>query len=158
MPECRKTTNESQPDNEGELQETIPGGSGFVRRFIDFLRGDRDRPYWVATRPAVTLAMIISLLGCTIIDGILTLELVEMGSDESNPVMRFFLGIGPGSFLIAKYVLTASGIPVLMIFKNHRLFRSCVCVGYLIPVFLGLYLVLIVYQIDMLGKLMANHP
>jgi hypothetical protein len=100
--------------------------------------------------------MIVALLGSTLIDGLLTLELIEMGSDESNPVMRFFLGIGPGAFLIAKYVLTASAIPVLMIFKNHRLFRTRFCVGYLIPLFLSLYFILIAYQIDLFVQLMTN--
>lgn len=101
----------------------------------------------------MTLAMIVALLGCTLIDGFLTLELIEMGSDEVNPVMRFFLGIGPESFLTVKYVLTASAIPVLMIFKNHRMFRTRFCVGYLIPMFLGLYFILIFYQVELLAHL-----
>ena len=50
------------------------------------------------------------------------------------------------AFLIGKYVLTAVGLPLLLIFKNHCLFGTRFRVGYLILVIVALYLVLIAYQ------------
>ena len=54
-------------------------------------------------------------------------------------------GIQP--FLVIKYALTAGGLPLLLIFQNHYLFGTRVRVGYLIPVTVALYAVLIGYQL-----------
>jgi hypothetical protein len=43
-------------------------------------------------------------------------------------------------------VMTAAGIPFLVLYKNHPMFGSRFRVGYLFPLFLGLYLVLLCYQ------------
>ncbi len=86
----------------------------------------------------------------SILDAAITLILIEDGCEEVNPVMGFFLSHGPLSFLMGKYVLTVAGIPVLLIFKNFYLFGTRLRVGYLIPIFIFLYAVLIGYQFTLL--------
>jgi len=63
-------------------------------------------------------AAITAILMLSIFDALLTLILIEQGSSELNPVMAFFLEYGPLPFIIAKYILTSSGVVVLLIFKN----------------------------------------
>ncbi len=92
------------------------------------------------------LAMIVALLGLTILDGVLTLELIDLNSEEINPVMAHLLHHGEFAFLMGKYILTATGIPFLVVYQHYRLFRTRFRVGWLLPVFLGLYLILLYHQ------------
>jgi hypothetical protein len=95
---------------------------------------------------AITLAMVVTLLGLTIVDGMLTLELLDFNSEEMNPFMDHLLKRGPLVFVLGKYVLTAVGLPFIVLYKNYRMFGTRFRVGYLLPVFIGLYLVLVAYQ------------
>jgi Domain of unknown function (DUF5658) len=95
------------------------------------------------------LALVVALLALTITDGILTLELLSMDSEEANPFMRYLLHRGPLAFLLGKYLLTAFGLPVLVVCGNHPMFGSRFRVGFLLPVFIGLYVVLIAYQLTL---------
>ncbi len=92
------------------------------------------------------LAMIVALLGLTILDGVLTLELIDLNSEEINPVMAHLIRRGDVAFLMGKYILTAIGIPFLVVYQHYPLFRTRFRVGWLLPIFLGLYLILLFYQ------------
>ncbi len=96
------------------------------------------------------MAVIVLLLVLSIVDAVITLILIEEGCEEVNPVMDFFLRNGPLSFLMGKYALTVAGIPVLLIFQHFYLFGTRFRVGFLIPVFIFLYAVLIGYQFTLL--------
>ena len=86
--------------------------------------------------------MIVGLLVLTIADGVLTIELLDISGEELNPFMAHLLDRGRLAFLAGKYILTAAGLPFLVVFKNYRLFGTRFRVGYLFPVFIGLYIVL----------------
>jgi hypothetical protein len=111
------------------------------------------RPYFVDRYPAMTLAFVLVLLVFTVVDGVITLHLVDVDCQEINPVMRYLLSKGPVPFLISKYAMTAAGLPILLIFKNYFLFGTRFRVNYLIPFFVGLYVALTVYQICLLQSL-----
>jgi hypothetical protein len=89
------------------------------------------------------------LLVLTIVDGMITIALLDRGFEEANPVMRFLLDRGTGAFFIGKYVLTALFLPVALIMNRYRLFGTGFRVGHFIPVVTGLYVILIVYQIGL---------
>jgi hypothetical protein len=107
---------------------------------------EHDQHYFVDRFPARTLVWIIVLLTLSISDAYITLILLENGCEEVNPVMDYLLNHGPMTFLVGKYFLTAAGIPVLLLFKNYFLFGTRFRVGYLIPLFVLMYVVLISYQ------------
>jgi hypothetical protein len=86
--------------------------------------------------------LVMALLVLTLVDGALTLHLVDSHHDEANPVMAILLRRGAGWFLLGKYALTAACVPWLVLWKNHGLFRTRFKVKYLLPVFVGLYLAL----------------
>ncbi len=90
--------------------------------------------------------MIVAILGLTLVDGLLTIELLEINSEEGNPFMLYLLSHGHTAFLLGKYVMTAAGIPFLVVYKNYPMFGSRFRAGYFLPLFLGLYLVLLCYQ------------
>jgi len=96
------------------------------------------------------LVLVALLLGLTVVDGVLTLVLLDTGCSEMNPVLRYLLGRGISPFFIGKYLLTAAGLPVLVAFKNYPLLGTRFRVGYLLPVFVGLYCILLGYQLWLL--------
>ncbi len=87
--------------------------------------------------------MIVTLLILSIVDGVLTLELLNLNSEEANPLMGHLLKQGPQAFLLGKYVLTSMGLPLIVVYMNHPMFGTRFRVGYLLPVFISLYIVLI---------------
>ena len=117
---------------------------------------DDDRPYLVDRVSASAFAASALLLVLTLIDGALTLVLLDHGYEEGNPVMRFFLGLGPAPFFAAKYALTAAFLPVALVLNRYRVFGVRVRVGQLVPVVAALYLVLIAYQVVLLRSSQAG--
>lgn len=115
---------------------------------------EHRRPYFADRFPATLFALIVAMLILCVVDAVLTLELLPRGGAEFNPLMGCLLERGIRPFLIGKYVLTAAGMPLLLIFKNHYLFGTRFRVGYLIPIIVALYLGLIAYQ----TLLMAGIP
>jgi hypothetical protein len=107
---------------------------------------ERQGAFFVDRFDAMTLAMIVSLLALTIVDGVLTIELLDMNSEEVNPFMAHLLTRGNSAFLLGKYILTATGLPFIVVFKQYPMFGTRFRVGFLIPVFVSLYLALAVYQ------------
>ncbi len=116
------------------------------QRALNRRTNEHEQEYFVDTYSAQTLFQIVLLLALSIVDAAITLLLIQTGCEEINPVMSHLLEYGLLTFLVGKYVLTAAGIPLLLVFKNYYLFGSHFRVGYLFPVFIGMYLCLIGYQ------------
>ena len=77
------------------------------------------------------LLMAILLLGTA--DAFLTLHHVYVNNaEELNPIMNFFLGIGPRIFFNVKYVLTALCLTVLCLHKNLPIVKYLLGVVFLI--------------------------
>ena len=112
---------------------------------------EREGPFFTDRFDALILAFIVAVLVLCIVDGVLTIELLDINSEEANPVMRFLLDRGYVPFLVGKYVITAAGLPFLAVYKNWPLFGTRFRAGFLLPVFLGLYLGLVAYQVHLLG-------
>ena len=82
------------------------------------------------------LLMAILLLGTA--DAFLTLYHVHVNNaEEMNPIMDFFLGIGPKMFFNVKYILTALCLTVLCLHKNLPI------VKYLLGAVLLIYFVIV---------------
>lgn len=84
------------------------------------------------------LILTLTVLGLSLLDAVLTLALLQRGAVELNPVMRYYLNHGPGTFVIVKYGLTAFALVILValhtiISLKYRilssiLFPSCILV------------------------------
>lgn len=108
---------------------------------------EHRRRYFVDRFSPVMFVLVMALLCLSLVDAVLTLCLLAEGSNEVNPLMDHLLQRGTLNFLLGKYILTAAGLPLLLIYKNHYLFGTRWRVGYVIPLVVVLYLVLIAYQI-----------
>jgi hypothetical protein len=125
------------------------------------LRGRRRRnrraeqhvePHFVDRFSSATFVLVLSLLGASILDAVLTIDLLRAGADELHPLMDRFLEHGIEVFLAIKYALTAGGLPLLLVFQYHYLFGTRIRVGHLIPVVVAMYAVLIGYQLVLLHR------
>jgi Domain of unknown function (DUF5658) len=138
------------PDRRGQPTRPLDalrlaGRRARIRRAME-----RQGAFFLDRFDALVLALIVSILGLTIVDGVLTIELLGSNCEEANPVMKYVLQHGYWPFFAVKYGLTALGLPFLLVFKNHLLFGTRFRVGYVFPVFLLLYLVLVAYEIHLL--------
>jgi hypothetical protein len=79
---------------------------------------DRSKTFLVDRYSPFFLAAIVSVLFLSVIDALLTLFLVNRGALELNPVMAYYIDLGPYSFLAVKYALTCIGIVSFLILRN----------------------------------------
>ncbi len=108
---------------------------------------DRRRTYFVDRFSPALWIGVLALVAGSLIDAVFTLHSLDRGGREINPLMGGLLRHGAAAFIAGKYLLTVLGLPLLLIFKNHRLFGGRVLVGQLIPACVALYAMLLAYQI-----------
>jgi hypothetical protein len=130
----------------GPLDALPPAGMRMRAR-----RGEEHaRPYFVDRFPAPLLVAIILLLIASMADAVITIRLIQAGGTEINPLMDLLLNRGVGPFMLGKFLLTAVGLPLLLVFGNFFIFGTRFRVKYLLTLFVGLYLALIIYQVFLL--------
>ena len=79
---------------------------------------DRQRVVILDRYSPKLFAVIVGILFLSLLDAVLTLYLMEHGSNELNPVMDYFLKKGPLIFTIAKYLLTSVAVIIFVILAN----------------------------------------
>jgi hypothetical protein len=121
------------------------GRRRYVRR-----ASERQQVHYVDHFPWLTLVWVLLLVAFTFIDGLLTLELLDAGCIEANPIMSKVLDHGPGHFFMVKYLLTTLGLPLLVFLSVRSWFK------YLLPGFVLLYVILMIYQLNLLHQLSAG--
>lgn len=90
---------------------------------------------------------ILLILFLSIIDGMLTLYLIERGATELNPVMDLFLQISPWAFVGAKYALTSLSLIALLAAQHTVLKRLNIRVRLLFPGFIVIFSGVILWEL-----------
>ena len=113
------------------------------------IRRDKDRSvhYYVDLYDLDEVLIFALILIITVTDAFLTLVLVGNGAAEQNYVMDYYLRLGPISFVIVKYLLTAVSLVWLLIFKNYPLIRGKLSVKTIMIGVAVTYLALITYEL-----------
>ncbi|MBI5409056.1 MAG: hypothetical protein HZA14_06790 [Nitrospirae bacterium] len=112
------------------------------RRKIIRRESDKDSCLFVDLYSTRLLLAVLSLLTLSCLDAYLTLSLLAKGSVvEANPLMAFFLDYGVFPFSVIKFVITASALIVLCLFKNVNITR------YGLPIAIKIYLLVIIYEL-----------
>jgi hypothetical protein len=104
---------------------------------------DWFHPQWLAV--AVTILLLCGA------DAILTLTLIAGGAAEINPFMAPLVGGSGHSFVFWKFGLTASGVVLLTLFARLRVMGRGV--GVILYIVLGLYVILIGYELFLLRNI-----
>lgn len=116
---------------------------------------DRQRIFYVDRYGETLFAVIVFILFLSVLDAIFTLLLLQHGAVEINPMMAFYIDVGPYAFLAVKYGLTSLGVVLLLLFRNVVLKSLRVRAGILIYVALTAFLGVVSWQIYLIGKLVV---
>lgn len=93
----------------------------FGRRQQVRRRIDRDRVLYLDRYSKTIFRLIVLILIFSVLDAFLTLLLIDHGAVELNPLMAFYLDIGPAPFVAVKYTLTSLSIFVLLVYSNNSI-------------------------------------
>jgi len=104
-------------------------------------------------RPADQAMMTaLLLLATSVLDGMLSLQLFALGtSHELNPLLGLTLRHSIGLFFLIKLALSSLAVFVLVVHWNFALFGRFTLIA-LTRLLVGIYVVLIVYEIALLVK------
>jgi hypothetical protein len=114
---------------------------------------DRQRSFYVDRYRQSLFAAIVVILFLSVLDALFTLLLLQHGAVEINPVMAFYIDVGPYAFLAVKYGLTSLGVVFLLLFRNVVLKSLPIRAGALIYAVLAAFLGVVSWQIYLIGKL-----
>ncbi len=89
------------------------------------------------------LATGIMLLSC--FDAFLTLQLLDLGAVEINPVMAAVIDKGTLTFAVTKMLLTSIGI-LALVFLARSMFMKRIRTGLFLTLFFSFYAVLVCYE------------
>ena len=81
-------------------------------------REDRNKIFLADRYSQSLFGAIVLILFLSVVDAMLTLFLMGRGATEINPVMAYYLNIGPYAFLTVKYLLTSLSVIILLICQN----------------------------------------
>lgn len=101
-------------------------------------RRDSDRTGYVDRYSKGDVRLLLGVFLLNVGDAFFTMLWLQRGGKEANPVMDFFLDIGPGAFLLQKCLVVGVWLLVLVVHKNFRFARQ------------GLYASFFVYAMIML--------
>jgi hypothetical protein len=126
-------------DADRRLKPTRPwiGMLGPLRRSRNGRRRS-DHSGYVDRYSRRDVALILTIFVLNVGDAFFTMLWLDRGGHEANPIMDFFLGIGPSAFLIQKCVVVGIWLVALLVHKNFRFAR------------IGLYISLVAYSVLML--------
>ena len=131
------------------LRSLLMGGRrGTIRR-----RSDRQAAFYLDRYRESLFAAIVLILFLSVMDAILTMLLVYHGAVEINPVMAFYLEVGPYTFLLVKYGLTCIGVVTLLLFRNFVLQSLRMRAGAFIYVILAAFLGVVSWQLYLIHRM-----
>jgi hypothetical protein len=91
----------------------------------------------------------------SVIDAFLTIHLLNHGAIEINPVMAFYLDVGPYTFLFVKYALTSAGLMILLLGRDYFLHSLNMRVGAFLYVILIAFIGVVSWQIFLIHRVLA---
>ena len=114
----KKTSNLERRSGQDRRKKHIP-----FLKFL-FVSGNREKHRRTADsrrisvfdyyRPTLTITILI-VLSLSLLDAALTLMLLEKGAVELNPVMQYYITLGPGIFVMVKYSLTSLALLIMLV-------------------------------------------
>ena len=120
-------------------------------------KADTNRIFYVDQYSPELFAVIISIVILCVIDAFLTLWLLNRGAYEVNPIMKYFLQIGPYTFFFFKYFITIASLICFLMFRNvvvRAIKMKTRSVLYYILVF---YLAVVAWEFHLISNL-SNMP
>ena len=116
---------------------------------------DKSRFFYADLYSLSHFIPIVLILFFSVADTILTIVLTNHGADEINPIMAYYLDLGPYIFFSVKYSLTSAGLIILLMFRNIFLKPLQTNAGSLFYFFLAVFIGVVSWQFFMIYRLIA---
>ena len=119
---------------------------GFFRsRRHSYRRGDELDVRFIDWHHPWLFFLSVGIMIMSCMDAFMTLQLLERGMVEANPVMDAILGQGTTTFAVSKMLMTGTGILTLVFLAKAR-FLNRFRTGLFLTIFFTLYACLICYE------------
>ena len=115
-------------------------------------REDKSKTFLVDRYSPFFLAAIVCILFLSVIDALLTLFLINRGALELNPVMAYYIDVGPYSFLGVKYALTCIGVISFLVLRNIYLRPFRIYTGSLFYFVLVVFAGVVAWQLYLVSR------
>jgi hypothetical protein len=148
--ERRSGRDRRQPDRRSIRHFLIGGRRTWGRR-----SEDRQRLQYFDRYHHSHFSLIVLILFFSVLDALLTLHLIGHGAIEVNPIMAFYLGIGPYTFLFVKYGLTSVGLILLLLINNFVMQSIRVRAGTLFYLVLATFVGVVSWQIYLIHRVVV---
>ncbi len=109
---------------------------------------DRDHTF-LDYHPAHLLLVCTVILALSVVDGLLTVYLINNGMREINPLMAFLVSTDPVLFALGKIACTTVGVVGLVLTAHMRIYRI-VKASTVLYFFLLIYFVLMLYEVGLI--------
>ena len=113
---------------------------------------DKQKRFHVDQYSALFFAAIVIILTLSAIDALLTLFLIGNGAFELNPIMAYYIQIGPYWFLSVKYSLTCIGVVSLLILRNIYLKPFKIYTGSLLYFLTAVFITVVAWQLYLVSN------
>ena len=139
----RRSKNDRRDQVGISIRSFIFGG----RREIIRRQNDRQKIFVVDRYSTGLFAVIVAILFLSAIDALLTLFLINHGAYEVNPIMAYYLNLGPYHFFAVKYGLTSLAVFVMLMFRNIFLRSVRIYTHSLFYLILGVFIAVVTWQL-----------
>lgn len=140
--ECRRRSDRRT----GSWKSIIYGN--FKPRRRDHRRSADEDYFWFDWHEPRILYLALGILLLSCIDALFTLNLINAGADEANPVMASMLEVGLENFVAGKITITSLSVIILVVLARRTFVGRFSVEHVLQTVFTG-YIMLICYEIYM---------
>jgi len=122
----------------------------FMRRRRALRRDDeKGRHYYIDLHEPWLFSLAMAMCLLSVSDAFLTLNLLQLGSEELNPLLDYFLSLDVRLFFVVKFAITTFCIVFLVMHKNFVLFNRISGLQVLVLSIMA-YSVLVCYEITLL--------
>ena len=121
---------------------TYGGNRILIRR-----QEERERVFFVDQYSPILFVPIVVILFLCVLDALLTLFLLNHGAYETNPIMAYFLKIGPYTFYITKYAITIIATFGLFLLRGFVIQKLNLRVHSLLYFIAGLYIIVVAWEL-----------
>ena len=116
---------------------------------------DKNKLFCVDRYSQSIFGAILVILFLSVADALLTLLLMGHGAIEVNPIMAYYLNIGPYTFLTVKYLLTCLAVLLLLMCQNIFLRTIKIYTRSLFYVIIAAFISVILWQFYLIYKITA---
>ena len=125
------------------------------RRETNRRQADKNKVFCFDRYSQSLFGAIVLILFLSVADALLTLLLTGHGAIEINPVMAYYLNIGPYTFLTVKYLLTCLAVVILLLCQNIFLRTLKIHTRSFFYVIIAAFISVILWQFYLIYKVTA---